>query len=685
MFSSPSHYEPLPYPIGLITLAQRLSQNIAQNTEEQNKLREALHRAETLTAEKAQFAAYLSHEVRNPINAIQGLCENALEDSEAPHATVISKIHHCAIELDKLIKDVLDFSCLESGAMAVEAIPFNPILEFEKTAQRLHPMAQRKGIEFIALINPDAPHCVQGDPTKFRRIINNLVDNATKFTTHGSITCELKFITRTPFIHAEVIVTDTGVGIPAHRLERIFEPFTQAEASTTRCYGGTGLGLAITRKLSRAMRGDVKVQSIVNQGSQFTATCIFDAVENLPALEAPNLYHHHILIVGGSTLSRNWLADCLRFQNATITLAISNDEAESLWSSAQLSVTPFTHALIDVPADTTPRLPSIPSDKIILLTEPELELRGYHQLTKPITLSNLWGKFSPPVHTTVETNPSTPEKVLRHRPLRILIAEDNEVNREVTVSRLKRAGHEVSATVDGSAALELWRSKEFDLAILDLQMPLLDGIELARSIRSEEKAGRRRPTPLIALTGMAEQNIPQLCREAGFNDYLTKPMRGHDLLLKINEIICSLNNQSNQHEFIALLEQSSEDEIEDLHIAGRAFLRHCDQLIIELTETIKKPNKDGLILQVHGIKGMLSLMGCVELAKLASRIEYNPSSPIAKENTQLLINGLRSLKLNIGFLNQICDGKTEVKSRNENLICGSGEPQVERHRSQRSD
>ncbi len=656
MVSPSNNYELLPYPIGLITLAQRLSQTL----EEQKKLRTALQRAEAVTAEKAQFAANISHEIRNPVNAIQGLCENALEGSDMPQQVVIQKIHSCVVELDKLIKDVLDFSRLESGAMTLESIQFNPIHEFEKTAQRLHPMAQRKGIEFIATLNPDAPHCVQGDPTKFRRIINNLVDNAMKFTEHGGVTCELKLYRHINSIHAEIIVTDTGVGIPADRLERIFDPFTQAEASTTRRYGGSGLGLAITRKLCRAMDGDVNVASTMNQGSRFIANCVFDIVENSAAVERTDLSAQKILIVSGNILSRNWLAECLKFLGAETITAHCNNEAESIWSAASISERPFAQVIIDLPADTTPRLPLIPKDKILLLTEPELELRGYDQLSKPITLTHLWEKFAPGIKTpdAVATVTTPPNSVRRSR--RILIAEDNEVNREVAVSRLKRAGHEVSATVDGSAALELWRSKEFDLAILDLQMPLIDGIELATSIRAEEKATRRRSTRLIALTGMTEHNISERCREAGFDDYLTKPMRGQDLLRKIEETTCPMNAEPADHEFVILLQQSNEDEIEDLRIAGRAFLRHSDELIDKLATTLTHPDIHELTLQAHGIKGMLSLMGCQELSKLASRIEHNASSPISKENTQELINGLRTLQETIRSCGLLPHGQTQA-------------------------
>lgn len=656
MVSSSKNYELLPYPIGLITLAQRLSQTI----DEQNQLRVALQRAEAVTAEKAQFAANISHEIRNPVNAIQGLCENALEESDMPQGIVIQKIHSCVVELDKLINDVLDFSRLESGAMTLESIQFNPIHEFEKTVQRLHPMAQRKGIEFIATLNPDAPHCVQGDPTKFRRIVNNLVDNAMKFTEHGSVTCELKLRCHTGTIHAEIIVADTGVGIPADRLERIFDPFTQAEASTTRRYGGSGLGLAITRRLCHAMHGDVHVTSTANQGSRFIANCVFESVENSPSFAPVDLSAHKILIVGGSLLSRNWVTECLKFLRADTCTASCNNEAESMWLAAANSEHPFSLVIIDLPADTTPRLPSIPNDKILLLTEPELELRGYHQLSKPITLTQLWEKFSPTLKSAESIAAVTATRNSVRRFCRILIAEDNEVNREVAVSRLKRAGHEVCATVDGSAALELWRSKEFDLAILDLQMPLLDGIELATSIRAEEKATRRRPTQLIALTGMTDHNISERCREAGFNDYLTKPMRGQDLLRKIEEATCPAEAESAEHEFVTLLQQSNEDEIEDLRIAGRAFLRHSDELIDKLATTLTSHNIQELALQAHGIKGMLSLMGCQELSKLASRIEHNASSPISKENTQQLINGLRTLQETIRSCGLLPHGQTQA-------------------------
>jgi len=481
---------------------------------------------------------------------------------------------------------------------------------------------------------------------KFRRILSNLIGNAVKFTEHGHVHCHLEFEPRAERLRCRLIVEDTGIGIPGNRLENIFDPFTQADASTTRRFGGTGLGLTIVRHLTQAMDGYVKVQSEPHQGSRFTAAIMLDPDPSERARPLPSLRDERILVAGGSAAMRQWLLQCIRFREGQGSDVATHEAAELAWQAAAEAGTPFTRALLDLPDDVNPKLPAIPRECVVLLTSPELELRGFKQLHKPLTLTSLWSELG---HSQPgeEAQPASHQALAPRRHLRILVAEDNEVNREVTVSRLKRAGHEVNATVDGAAALELWGIKEFDLAVLDIQMPLVDGIGVAEGIRSAEFQTGRRRTILLALTAMTQESDRVRCEQAGFDGYLAKPMRGADLLAKIDQLIGESTSPGTTNEFQSALGQLDEEEAEDLRCAARSFLRHGPQMVADLETALTQGDPETVMRQAHGVKGMLALMGCIELSRVAAQLERTPGLPPAAETCQRLIGGLRSLLLSL--------------------------------------
>jgi PAS domain S-box-containing protein len=628
-------------PAGLLTFAA----NITESVDEHNRLRVALEKAEEVAAAKWQFMANVTHEIRNPINAIQGLCETALEGPGTDPAEVLAKIQRCATELEDMVRDVLDFSRLDRGNITVEHIPFNPVRALEEVVAQFQHQASRKGVELAALARADCPHSVLGDPVKFRRVLANLIGNAVKFTAQGHVHAELHFERRQERLLAHCAVQDSGIGIPADRLESIFEPFTQADASTTRRFGGTGLGLNIVRSLVLAMDGFIKVKSEPGKGSCFTAAMM---VDHNPAHEAPtppDLRDERILLVGGDAAIRHWLKRSLQAWGATCAEAETGEEAEAAWLEAEETDRPFARAVIDLPEDINPRLPAIPTERTLLLTAPELELSRQTQLLKPVTLTGLWARFAgEPPRAPEAADADAPPRPPR-RPLRILLAEDNEVNREVAVARLRRAGHHVSATVDGAAALELWRTKDFDAVLLDIQMPVMDGIATATAIRAEERALGRRPTRLLALTAMTLETDRARCEAAGFDAYLAKPVRGAELLEKLEVCVAQeapppiLGN-----EFLSALEVSEADEAEDLRCAARSYLRHAEGMIAQLGTALARRDAVALERHAHGTKGMLALMGCVALAKLAGTIERQPDGPEIGPQVNELIDGLRKLR-----------------------------------------
>jgi len=609
-----------------------------------NALTESLEKAQLSLKHKSLFIANICHEIRNSLSIIHGLCEINLESKTEEKDLTLQKVFHYSYELKNLVQDVLDFSSYEMGGVVLEKIPFDPVQVFEEIVTLNYPTTQRKNIELAALACPHSPRSVMGDSMKFRRLITNLLSNAIKFTEKGFIHCYLNFHDHGAHYQVSITIQDSGIGISSEQCQRIFEPFTQAEDSTARRFGGHGLGLSIVRDLVKAMNGSIEVKSEIDCGSKFIATIQLDANPQCELDYLVDLTGNKILLIGGHADIQNWLIDYFTRRNAKVILATSNQEAEELWHQGHEESNPFTHVIIDLPQDTAPNLTLIPLDKIILIADRDLHLRDIKQIPKPLTLTSLNNYFGQP-STQPNTFNSNPKQNSLKRLLKILLAEDNEVNREVTARRLKSVGHEVTATVDGLAALELWRTKNFDLILIDLQMPLLDGMSLVKCIRQEEIKSRRRPTKLVALTGMNYSDInSRELKKMGLDDYFQKPIRGADLLSKINQLFVAVDSQSLLDEFHTALTEADEEEIEDLKCAGRIFLRHSQSVIRQFEQVMQGTDTESIIKECHNLKGMLALMSCPTLAHFAAELEQSPHGPRAKDYGKKLSDGLRRLE-----------------------------------------
>jgi len=614
------------------------------HTHTTSALSESLEKAQQELRQKSLFIANICHEIRNSLCMIHGLCEINLESKTEEKDLTLQKVFYYSQELKNLVQDVLDFSSYEIGGIILEKILFDPVEVFEEIVTLNYPATQRKNIELVALACPHSPRSVIGDSMKFRRLIINLLSNAIKFTEKGFVHCTLDFKAQDSHYLVSITVQDSGIGISSEQCRKIFEPFTQAEDSTARRFGGYGLGLSIVRDLVKAMDGCIEVRSEINQGSEFIATIKLDANSQCESDYRIDLTGSKILLMGGHADIQNWLIDYFTCAKAQVILATSNQEAEELWHQSHEQSVPFTHVIVDLPQDTAPSLMLVPLDKIILIADRDLHLRGIKQIPKPLTLTALNNYFGQLLVQPHELNTMNKENNAKLK-LKILIAEDNEVNREVTCRRLKSVGHEVTATVDGQAALELWRSKNFDLILVDLQMPLLDGMSLVKCIREEEIKSQRRPTKLVALTGMnySDMNSREL-KEVGLDDYFSKPIRGTDLINKINQLFVPIDPPSPLDEFHQALIDADEDEIEDLKCAGRVFLRHSQTVIRQFEHVMQGADAESIIKECHNLKGMLALMSCPTLAHFAGELEQVPHGPRAKEYGKKLSDGLRRLE-----------------------------------------
>ncbi len=601
------------------------------------------------------IAANLAHEIQNPVQAILGLCETNLPTLNSPEsAQVLQKIKNCAEELSNLVQDVLEFAQFQQGQGKLSLIAFDPVSAFHETLAYLYPKARAKGIELLGFTPADAPEQVMGDKIKFKRILTNLLHNAVKFTAKGTIHASLNFRESATGYRVEMKVKDTGIGIAQQRLAFLFQPFTQAEPNTAECYGGSGLGLAMVQSLARAMGGDVLVESDIGKGTCFTVNLNCAFVHSLHATTPKTLKAKKILLQCSCPHLQPWLSQSLQFWGAKVVTANSTEEVEKINGNEN-----FDYLIIDIPADTSPQLPQTSSTSIILLTDFDYPFHGYRVAPKPLNLQTLRNLLEDKKQST-EVMPSLLKpKEKTERALRILVAEDNEVNREVISLQLKRAGHEVSATVDGVAALELWRIKEFDLVILDLQMPLIGGIEVATAIRREEKRLKRKPIPLIALTGMNEPGQRANCKKAGLETYLVKPLRGADLVKKIKVVSQSNELPDNIDEFTKNLRLADEQEAEDLKCAARVFLKYSHSFIEKLQTALAKNDPKDIRFQAHAVSGMLGMMGCTRLVNLAGQIEHKPRDPQTIKRTKQLIDGLRRLEELLRSLGDLtADGQT---------------------------
>jgi len=644
-------------PSGLLTFAV----NITETIDEHNRLRIALERAEEFAATRWQFVANVTHEIRNPLNAIHGLCEAALLEPDRPAAETFHRILRSVTELEDTVRDVLDFSRLDHGGVTVDRAPFNPVRALEEVAAQFHRQARRKGVSVQALCDAASPRAVLGDTVKFRRVAANLIGNAVKFTSKGHVAARLSFASRGDRLQATLTVEDTGIGIPPDRLESIFEPFTQADASTTRRFGGTGLGLTIVRSLVQAMDGFVKVTSSPGEGSVFTATMLVDPDTEHPENPAPDLSGRRIMAVGGRPEVRSWLCDSLARWGASCVAAEDAGEACELWREAARAGRPFDLALVDIPEDVHPNLPDLPREQMTFLAAPEAGLTGRDVLSKPLGLTGLWAKFAgaPP---SEEPEGAVPARRPARR-LRVLLAEDNEVNREVAESRLRKAGHRVTAVGDGAQAVEAWRKAEFDVGVLDIQMPVMDGLAAAESIRKEEAASGRSRIGLLAMTAMTQESDRARCEAAGFDAHLSKPVRGAELLEKLTEL-GEGRPLSAEDEHADAMAAADLESAEDLKAAGRAFLRHADGMIGRLRSAAEEAGRPALSREAHGVKGMLSLMACGALAKVAGGLERQPEGPGSDEAVRDLINGLRRLKERLtSEMPQATHGPTKDQAR----------------------